>query len=557
LARGRVNTQLETPLERPVILNEKRKTKNEKRTTKCTKRNPTMKRTELLAKIREEQVWDIIVIGGGATGLGSAVDAASRGLKVLLLEAYDFAKGTSSRSTKLVHGGVRYLAQGNVGLVREALRERGLMKQNAPHLVHDMGFVIPAYDWWAGPFYGVGLKLYDVLAGKLKLGSTAMLNRETALEHVPTLETEGLSGGVLYYDGQFDDSRLAITLMRTVFDLGGIALNYTPITGLVKIGGRVAGVFAQDSETGETLEIRGKAVINATGVFVDSIRRMDEPQVPDMLSPSQGVHVVVKKHFQPGKSALMVPKTDDGRVLFAVPWHDHVVIGTTDTPVEKATLEPRPLLEEVEFILKHAQQYLTSDPTPDDVLSVYVGLRPLVKAEGVAGTAALSRDHTLRISSSGLLTITGGKWTTYRRMGQEVVEKALEVGQIPESPSITVNLRLHGYTDTPLPEPLRVYGSDAPQILALEGAEIMLHPELPYSEAEVRWAVRFEMARTIEDILSRRTRALLLGAQASLEAAPRVAQILAEELGQDAAWQSQQLEQYRALAGGYLITSVV
>jgi len=510
-----------------------------------------MKRQDLLKTIRETQTWDVIVVGGGATGLGTAVDAAARGLKTLLLEAIDYAKGTSSRSTKLVHGGVRYLAQGNIGLVREALRERGLLRQNAPHLVRDLGFVIPAYDWWAGPYYGVGLKLYDVLAGKLGLGSTQLLSKEEALERVPNLESEGLRGGVLYFDGQFDDSRLALALLLTLEDLGGTSLNYAPVTGLVKIGGRVAGVFATDSETGETLELRAKAVVNATGVFVDALREMDEPGVAAMLSPSQGVHIVVDKKFLPGDSAVMVPRTDDGRVLFAVPWHDHVVIGTTDTPVEKASLEPSAQPQEIEFILKHAALYLEHDPTPDDVRSVYVGLRPLVKAEGVAGTAALSRDHTLRVSNSGLITITGGKWTTYRKMGQDAVDRALEVAGLSALPASTAQLKLHGYSDAPALEPLKVYGTDAPHLLALEGSGHPLHPDLPYLEAEVRWAAQKEQARTVEDVLSRRTRALLINARASSEAAPRVAQILAEELGQSPAWQTAQVEAYRKLARGY------
>lgn len=515
-------------------------------------------RDAILKTVRQDEPWDVLVIGGGASGLGAAVEAASRGYKTLLLEAHDFAKGTSSRSTKLVHGGVRYLAQGNIGLVREALRERGLLRKNAPHLVRDMSFVVPAYDWWAGPFYGLGLKMYDVLAGKLGLGSSKLLNKEEALAHTPTLQPEGLRGGILYHDGQFDDSRLSVTLVQTLLDQGGFALNYAPVTGLLKEDGKVVGATARDAESGEDFRVRARAVVNATGVFVDQIRRMDEPGAPDMLSPSQGVHVVVDKRFLPLECAIMIPRTEDGRVLFAVPWHDHVVIGTTDTPVPQATLEPRALPEEIDFILRTAGQYLNPAPTRADVRSVYVGLRPLVKAEttdGVGGTAqstaGLSRDHVLRVAPSNLITLTGGKWTTYRKMGEDAVNKAAEVAGLAERLSLTQGLRLRGWTQEAEGEPFGVYGSDAAKVRGLPGADALLHPDLPYVEAQVRWAAREELARTVEDVLSRRTRALLLNASASIAAAPRVAQLLAEELGQGASWVAAQVAQYTELARGY------
>ncbi|WP_045234379.1 glycerol-3-phosphate dehydrogenase/oxidase [Deinococcus pimensis] len=513
-------------------------------------------RESLTEAVRAGGTWDVLVIGGGASGLGTALEAASRGYRTLLLEARDFAQGTSSRSTKLVHGGVRYLAQGNVGLVREALRERGLLRRNAPHLVHDLGFVVPAYDWWAGPYYGIGLKLYDVLAGKLNLGSSKLLNRDEALERTPTLKTDGLRGGILYHDGQFDDARLAVTLLLTLLDHGGVALNHAPVTGLLKDGDRVAGVTWRDEESGEVFEVRARSVVNATGVFVDDVRRMDDPATAPMLSPSQGVHVVVDRRFLPGDSAIMIPRTEDGRVLFAVPWHDRVVIGTTDTPVEHTSVEPRALPEEIEFILRTAAQYLDPAPTREDVLSVYVGLRPLVKAEttdGVGSTAALSRDHVLRVSRSGLLTLTGGKWTTYRKMGEDAVNRAAEVAGLPPRLSLTAGLHLRGWTDAPGGDALAVYGSDAAKVRALPGADAPLHPDLPYTEAEVRWAAREELARSVEDVLSRRTRALLLNARASMEAAPAVARVLAEELGKDAAWAAEQVRAYRELAGGYVL----
>lgn len=508
-----------------------------------------MNRQNALGRLGD--TFDVIVIGGGATGLGSAVDAAARGYRTLLLEAHDFAKGTSSRSTKLVHGGVRYLAQGNISLVKEALHERGLLSRNAPHLVRSLGFVIPAFDWWSRPFYGIGLKMYDLLAGRLNIGQSRILGRDEVLESIPTIQQKGLQGGVLYHDGQFDDARLAITLMRTLHDLGGVSLNYAPVTGLLKEHGKVSGVKFQDSETGTEHEVQAKAVINATGVFVDAVRRMDEASVRPMLSPSQGVHIVLDKEFLPGDRALMIPRTDDGRVLFGVPWHGKVVVGTTDTAVPNVSLEPHALPQEVEFILKTARRYLGKQPSESDIRSIFVGLRPLVKAEGANSTAALSRDHTIRVSQSNLITITGGKWTTYRRMGQDAVDRAIEVTNLRETPHRTETLKLHGYTTDNLSEPLKVYGTDAKEVLTLPGADRKLHPELPYLEAEVRYAVRFDMARTVEDILSRRTRALLLNARAATETAPRVAEILKEELQTPDRQVSQQIEAFRDVTRQY------
>lgn len=512
-----------------------------------------MKRADIIDAATAPQPWDILVIGGGASGLGTAVEGATRGYRVLLLESHDYAKGTSSRSTKLVHGGVRYLAQGNISLVREALHERGLLKKNAPHLVRDQGFLIAAYKWWSAPFYGIGLKMYDLLAGKLNLQKSRFVGKTEALKRAPTLKKDGLGGGILYFDGQFDDSRLAITLLRTLEDHGGVAVNHAPVTGLLMDGGKVVGATWRDDETGQTHEARAKVVVNATGVFVDDLRRMEDPQVKPMLSPSQGVHVVVDRRFLPGDSALMVPRTDDGRVLFAVPWHDHVVIGTTDTPVPGVSWEPRALPEEVDFILKTAAQYLSPAPTRADVRSVYAGLRPLVKAAEGTDTKALSRDHVIRISAGGMLTLTGGKWTTYRRMGADAVTRAATLAGLPPRMSLTEGLKLHGATGEALAEPWKVYGTDAERIHAIPGASVLLHPELPYSEAEVRWAVQQEQARTVEDVLARRTRALLLNAQASAEAAPRVAALMAEELEQDRAWQDAQVKAYQELAAGYML----
>ncbi|MDQ3812531.1 MAG: glycerol-3-phosphate dehydrogenase/oxidase [Armatimonadota bacterium] len=518
-------------------------------------------RDEAMARlVSQSETFDIAIIGGGASGLGAAVDAAARGYRVVLIEQSDFAKGTSSRSTKLVHGGVRYLRQGNISLVLEALKERGLLYANAPHLVHNMTFVIPNYSWWEGPFYGIGMRVYDRMAGKLGLSPSRLLSREETVALIPTVEQKNLSGGVIYHDGQFDDARLAISLAQTAADLGAVVVNYVQAVGLVKENGIVAGIEAQDQESGRQFTLRAKCVINATGVFVDSIRRLDEVEARSMVAVSQGIHLVLPKAFLPGNAAIMIPKTADGRVLFAVPWHNHVVVGTTDTPVAEASLEPRALAEEIEFVMTHAAQYLSQDPTPSDVRSVFAGLRPLVKqGEGAhtTNTAALSRDHTIVVSESGLITITGGKWTTYRKMAQDVIDQAEIIADLDGQSCRTERLHIHGWTDQPIePDHWRVYGSNATHLQLLMNEEPhfsqRLHSSLPYQCGEVVWHTRHEMARTVEDVLGRRTRMLLLHARAAIEAAPRVAALMARELGRDGAWEKQQVTAFNALAQGYL-----
>ncbi len=510
----------------------------------------------------EEQPWDVLVVGGGASGLGAAVEAASRGYRTALIEGHDFAKGTSSRSTKLVHGGVRYLQRGNVALVLEALRERGRLLRNAPHLVRDLPFVVPSYDWWEAPYYGAGLKLYDLLAGKMGLAPSRHLSREEALDRIPTLEPRGLRGGVVYQDAQFDDARLAVTLALTLADLGGVAVNYVSAVGLIKEGELVRGARVRDEEnrdeeSGAEAEVRARVVINATGIFADGLRRMDDPASPPLLALSQGVHLVLDRRFQPGESAILVPHTADGRVLFAVPWHDRVVVGTTDTPVAAPALEPRPLAAEIEFLLDHAGRYLTPRPGRGDVLSCFAGLRPLVRGNRAAAkTAALSRDHTLLVSPAGLVTLAGGKWTTYRRMGEDAIDHAALVADLDERPSRTADLPLHGWrAEGPHHHDFAVYGADSPAVARLAGehpgGDAPLHASLPYRASEVVWAARHEMARSVEDVLARRTRALLLDARASAEIAPAVAALLAAELGRDEAWQRRQVAEYRELARGY------
>jgi glycerol-3-phosphate dehydrogenase len=529
-----------------------------------------MQRKAMLRTIRDHrEPWDIAVIGGGATGMGVAVDAASRGLGVVLVEAHDFGKGTSSRSTKLVHGGVRYLEQGNVPLVMSALKERGLLRKNAPHLVHDLAFVVPNYSWWEAPFYGIGLKLYDLLAGKYGFGPSQLLSKEETLERLPALEPEELRGGVVYYDGQFDDSRLLIHLAMTAADHGGTIVNYCPATGLLRDEeGYVNGLTARDAETGEEFAIRARIVVNATGVFTDSIRRMADPKTEALVVTSQGIHLVFGRSFLKGDTALMVPRTSDGRVLFVIPWHGHAVAGTTDTPLDAPCLEPRPMEEEIEFILETAGRYLTRPPTRADVLSVYVGLRPLVKGEGK--TSALSRDHVIHVDPSGLLTITGGKWTTYRHMAEDCVDHCITLGRLRDVPCKTRELRIHGYMEnkrersgaeiegwrTPF-DALAVYGTDAEAIRELARLDAplgeMLNDELPYVGAEIVWAAREEMARSVEDALARRTRALFLNANAAMEMAPAAARLMARELGRDENWVEAQVTEFGKLAEQYRV----
>ncbi len=519
-----------------------------------------MNRDHVLQQFRNaSEPYDIIVVGGGATGLGTAVDAAARGHRTCLIEQADFAKGTSSRSTKLVHGGVRYLKQGNISLVLEALKERGLLYRNAPHLVHNMAFVIPNYKWWEGPFYGIGMKVYDRLAGKLGLSPSRQLSCEETLREIPTIETKGLVGAVIYHDGQFDDSRLAINLAQTAANLGAHTANYVRCDGLIKEGDFVAGVEATDLESGDTLTIRGRCVVNATGIFVDTLRTADMGSPSDTVAVSQGVHLVLPKEFLPGNAAIMIPKTADGRVLFAVPWHDCVIIGTTDTPVANKELEPRALEEERQFLLEHAGRYLSKKPKPSDVLSIFAGLRPLVKTGDSTDTATLSRDHTIMVGASGLVTVTGGKWTTYRRMAQDVIDHAEMVAGIEPKPCSTEHLQIHGWTHATASEStLAGYGSDAAAIQSLINDDATLghplHPDLSLRAAEVIWHARSEMARTVEDVLARRSRSLLLNARAASEAAPAVAKILAEELGRDENWQHLQIESFQQLARGYIFT---
>jgi len=520
-----------------------------------------MKREETLKLIagQSEGVWDLVIIGGGATGLGVALDAVSRGYKAIVLEQSDFSKGTSSRSTKLVHGGVRYLAQGNIDLVREALRERGLLQKNAPHLVQNEIFVIPNYSWWDKFFYTVGLTVYDLLSGKLSLGRSKGISKKEAVSRVPTIEQESLKGGVIYHDGQFDDSRLAVNVAQTISEQGGGVLNYLEVTGLIKKNGKVAGVQAVDNESGKEYSINGKAVINATGVFVDEILSMDQPDHKNIVRPSQGVHIVLEREFLPGNDAIMIPKTDDGRVLFAVPWHNKVVVGTTDTPLNEHSLEPTALEKEIDFILHTADKYLTKKPTRSDVKSVFAGLRPLAAPQGDSQkTKEISRSHKVMVSDTGLITITGGKWTTFRKMGEDTVDKAITIAKLPKVKSASEKLPVHGAKESvDFNDPHYFYGSDMEEIKKLMKKEPALqdklHEDYQHVKAEVIWAVKNEMARTIEDFLARRIRMLFLDARAAIDMAPEVADLMSRELGKDTEWAKNQVDAFTKLANQYLL----
>ena len=517
-----------------------------------------MNRDQAWQQLVDRGRWDVAIIGGGATGMGIAVDAASRGYSVVLLERGDFGQGTSSRSTKLIHGGVRYLPQGNISLVRESLRERSLLLHNAPHIVSNLEFLVPTYAWWEAPYYGMGLKVYGMLAGRHGFGSSRVLSRNETLERVPTLVQNGLRGGVSYHDGQFDDARLLIALARTAVAHDACVLNYATVVALHTDGmGSLNGLTVRNELTRTEHSLAASCIINATGPFCDAVRRMDDADQPAIIAPSQGTHLVLPRRFLPHATAVMIPRTSDGRVLFAIPWQGHTLIGTTDTAIPEAVAEPLPLPSEIEYLLEMSGRFLEQPPTAADVLSVFVGIRPLVNKAGQTNTAALSREHLIQVSRSGLLTITGGKWTSYRQMAEDAVDEAAKVARLPQRPCRTRELRLHGYHDNAEQfGELAAYGSDAPALrqLAVEHPEwrAVLHPELPITGVQIAWAARHEMAQTLEDVLARRTRALFLNARAALEMAPVAVQILAQELGRDSNWIETQLMDFRKIASQYL-----
>lgn len=520
-----------------------------------------MNRNEMIDKISiNPKEYDFIIIGGGATGIGIALEASARGYSVVLLEKADFTKSTSSKSTKLAHGGVRYLAQGNISLVREAVIERGLLVKNAPHLVNDLSFIIPARGFFEELLYTIVLTFYDLLAGKLSLGNSRWISKSKTLKRISTIKPDKISGGVVYHDAQFDDTRLAINTLQSAVEMGAVVVNYCEVTGLVKTNnGKVSGVRITDRESGNHYEIHGRQIVNATGVFADDILRMDSPDARKTIAISQGVHLVLDKTFLPGNDAIMIPKTDDGRVLFLVPWHNKVIVGTTDTSIKEESLEPVALEKEIEFILNTASRYLIKAPQRGDVLSVYAGLRPLAapKEDG-AKTKEISRSHKIFESASGILTMVGGKWTTYRKMGEDLVNKAEQQHGWAHIPTQTKHLRIHGYkVKADRDNPFYFYGSDEQPLAALAAAEGLsdyISASLEVIRAQVVWAVRYEMARTVEDFLARRTRCQLLDARESIRMAPEVAKIMADELGKDHAWIAQQIADYEKVTSNYILT---
>jgi glycerol-3-phosphate dehydrogenase len=516
----------------------------------------SLDREQSLRRIEQTDAWDMVVIGGGATGLGTALDAVSRGFNVLLLEQSDFCKATSSRSTKLIHGGVRYLEQAEVGLVRSALKERGQLLDNAPHVVTKAEFVIPTNSLFERLYYGVGLKVYDLMSWGHRLGTSQLLSGDTLREKLPNLKADSFSGGVSYRDAQFDDARLGIQLAQTIEQHGGTVLNYARVSELLTDDGTVTGVVVEDTMNDQTYQNTADTVINATGIFTDEIRQMADPESRDLMTFSRGSHIVVDGDFLPGSNAMLIPKTEDGRVLFAIPWKNRTLIGTTDIPVPEPTLDPSPTDEEINYMLEHVTTYLKNVPERNDILSTYAGLRPLV-ASNADKTSEISRDHHVEVTKPGMITVTGGKWTTFREMGEDAVDQAINSGTLSDKSSSSRDVEIHGYTTNQASsDHLSVWGSDRERINDfIEGNPEWgkpLHPDLPYPRGIVPWSVRHEMARTVEDVLSRRTRCLILDARATMNCAEDVAELMVAELGYDEDWQKQQVKRFRELAENYI-----
>ena len=505
----------------------------------------------------KETHWDIIIIGGGASGLGAAVDSASRGFKTLLVEKNDFSKGTSSRSTKLVHGGVRYMQNGDISLVIEALKERGILKKNAPHLVKNMSFVIPSYNWWSNPFYGIGLKIYDMMAGKLGLGKSTLLSKEETIKLIPNVKKKDLVGGIIYHDGQFDDSRMAISLAITAEKNGATLLNYFEVKNLTKTNNIIDGIIVKDKITNKVYEIKGKVVINATGVFSDEIMKMDYPQKKKMIKPSQGVHLVLDKKFLNSHHAILIPHTSDGRVLFAVPWNNYAILGTTDTPLNEIKDEPVPLKEEIKFILKNAQTFMKKKPSFKDIKSVFAGLRPLAAESNQKNTQEIYRHHKISVSESGLLSILGGKWTTYRKIAEDAINTAISIGGFNERKCITENLQIHGYQEnTNWKDPLHVYGSDANFIkeIKMDKGNISLSEKFHITPNQIIWSLKNEMAIKLEDILARRTRCLFLDAKETIKVAPKVLRIMKVFLKKNIDWEKKEFSNFIEISKNYIFS---
>ena len=515
-----------------------------------------MNRTTSISKLDKVLEWDIVIIGGGASGLGIAVDASKRGYKTLLLEKHDFAKGTSSRSTKLIHGGVRYLQNGDITLVIESLKERGILKRNAPHLVQDLSFVIPTYDWWASPFYGIGMKIYDMMAGKLGLGKSVIISKEETEKLIPNVNKKGLRGGVIYHDGQFDDSRMAITLAQSADSNKTSLLNYCSVESLIKENGEIKGVNFIDLINSKKYQVKSQVVINATGVFAEEIIRMDQPEIEKMIQPSQGVHIVLEKRFLKGKHAILIPQTSDGRVLFAVPWKNYVVVGTTDTQIKNSSAEPKPLAQEVDFILKNASKYMTNKPKRDDIKSVFAGLRPLAATSNKKSTKEVSRSHKIDISPSGLISVLGGKWTTYRKIAEDAINTAISINKLKKKKCKTERVKLFGFKkNVDWSDPMHVYGSLKKQIESMgsKNDNESLSNKFYISNNIIQWSIIHEMAISLEDVLARRTRCIFLDSRESIRIAPIVAKKMAEVLEEDQNWIDMELKKFNKLIKNYMV----
>ena len=509
-----------------------------------------MNRDENLVKLSETEVWDLIVIGGGATGLGAALEGATRGMKVLLIDKFDFAKGTSSRSTKLIHGGVRYLRNGDFKLVRKALKERHTLKKIAPHIVNNRDFIIPIYNWLDFFVYGIGLKIYDLIAGKYSFGPTLFIGRKKTSEALPGIIQKGLKGGIQYQDGQFDDARFAISLAKTIEEQGGVCINYLGFESFIEQDKKAQGILAKDTLSKQSYRIRSKHIINATGVFSNTILEAVKSDIK--IRTSRGTHLVLDRSFLPSDTALMVPKTSDGRVLFIIPWRQHVLIGTTDIETEDIAFEPKKSQNDIAFLLSNAGNYMKKQPQLEDVKSVYSGLRPLVSA-AKKNTKHLSRDHFLLQSQNDVLHILGGKWTTYRLMGEEAIEKLLAHKTHQYSQSKTQQLHLIGYQAHPnFEDPLHMYG-DKKKIIESLGATTSLSQTIFLSEGMIIYAMKHEMACTLEDILSRRTRILFLNAREAIRLAPIVVEIMGRFLQKDKKWEKEQRDFFIHLASNYHI----
>tara|TARA_B100000575_G_scaffold289551_1_gene291519 strand:- start:1926 stop:3473 length:1548 start_codon:yes stop_codon:yes gene_type:complete len=515
-----------------------------------------MNRNDSLIKLEKVVEWDIVIIGGGASGLGIALDASKRGYKTLLLEKYDFGKGTSSRSTKLIHGGVRYLQNGDITLVIESLKERGILKRNAPHLVQDLSFVIPSYDWWSSPFYGIGMKIYDMMAGKLGLGKSIIISKSETEKLIPNVNKKGLKGGVIYHDGQFDDSRMAITLALSANSKKTALLNYCNVESLIKSDNEIKGLFFTDTINSKKYKVAGKVIINATGVFAEEIIRMDQPKIEKMIQPSQGVHIVLNRKFLKGKHAILIPQTSDGRVLFAVPWKNYVVVGTTDTQVKNASDEPKPLKEEIDFILKNAGKYMSIKPKKNDIRSVFAGLRPLAATSDKKSTKEVSRSHKIDISPSGLISVLGGKWTTYRKIAEDAVDTAISINKLKKKKCKTVKTKLFGFKkNVDWSDPMHVYGSLKKKVESLGGENDnkSLSSKFYISNNIIEWSIIHEMALTLEDVLARRTRCIFLDSRESQKIAPIVAKKMSEVLGKDQKWIDAELKKFNKLIKNYTV----